>query len=151
MKIRIWNIARTSGQIAANYNKSFGPAPGLVGYWKFDEGSGSTAVDSSGFSNHGDLDPPQWVVSTAPVQVVPEPSTTVALLSGFGLLCIRARSSLTGFKRLGSSFVDLSGLCKKSPGSVLCLASLIIIEGIPCLGQDPIPTSSGPNFMRCSP
>ena len=44
---------------------------GLVGYWKFDEGSGTTANDSSGFGNNGALldasstsadgnTPPQW-------------------------------------------------------------------------------------------
>ena len=35
--------------------------PGLVGYWKFDEGSGTTAYDSSGYSNHGTLvNGPVW-------------------------------------------------------------------------------------------
>jgi len=37
-------------------------AGGLVGYWKFDEGSGTTAVDSSGNNNNGTLiDNPDWV------------------------------------------------------------------------------------------
>ncbi len=39
--------------------------PDLVGWWKFDEGSGSTAADSSNYSNHGTLSPspdsPTWV------------------------------------------------------------------------------------------
>lgn len=35
---------------------------GLVGYWKFDEGSGNTATDSSGNNNHGTLNNgPAWV------------------------------------------------------------------------------------------
>jgi len=35
---------------------------GLVGYWNFDEGSGSTAYDSSGNSNHGTLiNGPAWI------------------------------------------------------------------------------------------
>lgn len=34
---------------------------GLVGYWKFDEGSGTTAYDSSGYNNHGTLyNGPTW-------------------------------------------------------------------------------------------
>jgi len=34
----------------------------LVGYWKFDEGSGTAAVDSSGYGNDGTLNgDPQWV------------------------------------------------------------------------------------------
>ena len=35
----------------------------LVGYWKFDEGSGTTAVDSSGQGNDGTLKgAPEWAV-----------------------------------------------------------------------------------------
>ena len=35
----------------------------LVGYWKFDEGTGTTAVDSSGYANDGTLNgPPEWAV-----------------------------------------------------------------------------------------
>jgi len=35
---------------------------GLVGYWAFDEGSGTTAKDGSGNNNHGTLmGDPQWV------------------------------------------------------------------------------------------
>lgn len=37
-------------------------ATGLVGYWKFDEGAGTTANDSSGKGNHGALiSNPRWV------------------------------------------------------------------------------------------
>ncbi|MFB0553778.1 MAG: LamG-like jellyroll fold domain-containing protein [Phycisphaerae bacterium] len=36
--------------------------PSLVGWWKFDEGAGSTAADSSGNGNHGALNGPvEWV------------------------------------------------------------------------------------------
>ena len=36
--------------------------PNLVGWWKFDEGSGTTALDWSGHDNHATLvDGPQWV------------------------------------------------------------------------------------------
>jgi hypothetical protein len=47
--------------------QSWQPGPGCVGYWKFDEGSGSTASDSSGNGNSGTLTTyqdttlPQWV------------------------------------------------------------------------------------------
>jgi len=40
------------------------PASGLVGYWKFDAGSGGSAVDSSGNSNTGTLvNSPTWTTS----------------------------------------------------------------------------------------
>ena len=39
------------------------PAIGLVGHWRFDEGRGTTAHDSSGRDNHGTLvGGPRWVV-----------------------------------------------------------------------------------------
>lgn len=38
---------------------------GLVGYWKFDEGSGTTAADSSGAGHHGTLiNGPTWTTNT---------------------------------------------------------------------------------------
>ncbi|MCH7557696.1 MAG: discoidin domain-containing protein [Planctomycetes bacterium] len=38
--------------------------PGLIGWWKLDDGSGTIALDSSGLGNHGTLGPegdPKWV------------------------------------------------------------------------------------------
>jgi len=35
--------------------------PGLVGYWTFDEGSGTTASDYSGNDNHGTITGAEWV------------------------------------------------------------------------------------------
>src|SRR5438128_9156769 len=37
------------------------PTQGLVGYWKFDESTGTTAIDSSGLGNNGTLtNGPTW-------------------------------------------------------------------------------------------
>src|SRR5512142_621291 len=39
-------------------------ATGLIGWWKFDEGTGTTCKDSSGLGNDGSFGPegtPQWV------------------------------------------------------------------------------------------
>jgi len=36
--------------------------PSLVGWWRLDDGSGDTALDSSDYGNHGTLNGgPQWV------------------------------------------------------------------------------------------
>jgi len=52
--VRVWNIARTDDQIAFAYNKTIpNNATGLVGYWKLDEGSGTTVYDSTSSSNNG--------------------------------------------------------------------------------------------------
>src|SRR4030095_14167512 len=49
--VRIWNVARTGAQISANFRTELtGNPSGLVGYWRFNEGSGSTAADTGGAS-----------------------------------------------------------------------------------------------------
>jgi hypothetical protein len=47
--VRIWNVARTSAQIAASYRTELsGPQTGLVANWRFNEGTGTNAADSAG-------------------------------------------------------------------------------------------------------
>lgn len=54
--VRIWNVARNATQIARNYLRSVdNTATGLVGYWKLNEGNGTTVLDSSSNSNSGTL------------------------------------------------------------------------------------------------
>jgi len=46
--LRIWNVARSSSEIAANYRSELqSPAGGLVANWKFNEPSGTIAADST--------------------------------------------------------------------------------------------------------
>ena len=80
-EIRIWNVARSQSEIQANKNKSlFGNEFGLVGYWKFDEGTGQIASDSTDNYNIGRLgtlstkddQDPVWVVSGAPINIAVE-------------------------------------------------------------------------------
>jgi hypothetical protein len=73
-ELRVWNVVRSPAEIQAAMNHPLsGTEPGLVGYWRLDEGSGSTVTDSSGHQNTGTLGGgntvamPAWVVSTAPV------------------------------------------------------------------------------------
>lgn len=51
-EMRIWNVALSEEEIQANWNKSADPkTPGLVAYWKFNEGSheiGDVVRDSAG-------------------------------------------------------------------------------------------------------
>lgn len=68
-EIRIWSGARTQQQILADMHRSLlGTETGLVSYWRFDEGSGTTSADISG---HGETATFQgdaaWVTSSAPV------------------------------------------------------------------------------------
>ncbi len=68
-ELRIWNVARSQADIQADLAQQLtGAEPGLVGYWRFDEGSGSVFADSTTNGNNGQLDPtnpPAWVNSGA--------------------------------------------------------------------------------------
>ena len=77
-EFRIWSVARTAAQIASTMDKALsGDEANLVGYWKFDETSGTTATDSvtaSGHTAHSGMlmansaaNNPTFVVSTAPL------------------------------------------------------------------------------------
>jgi serine/threonine protein kinase len=75
-EVRVWDVALSQSAIDDNRNNLLaGDEHGLVGYWRFDEGSGQVAGDSSGNNNNGKLgalpaadgNDPQWVVSDAPV------------------------------------------------------------------------------------
>jgi len=55
-ELRIWQTARTQNQIESNMNRTLsGNQPGLMGYWRFAEGSGTVTADSSGHGFTGAL------------------------------------------------------------------------------------------------
>lgn len=75
-EVRMWNVARTQAQIAADMGKRLNaPHPGLVAYWRFDEGTGQSVQDSSTFGNHGfrgtnnttESSDPLWLSIGAPI------------------------------------------------------------------------------------
>lgn len=71
-EVSLWNVALLPSQIQTYMNRSLsGYEPNLVGYWRFDEGSGTTTADASGNDNTAYLSGPTWTVSTAPVGIVP--------------------------------------------------------------------------------
>ncbi len=64
-EVRIWNSVRTEDQIKSNmYKELIGNEAGLVGYYKMNEGSGSSVTDYSPNSNNGTLtNGPEWKLS----------------------------------------------------------------------------------------
>lgn len=50
-EVRVWNIARTSEEIAANPYEVDPQSAGLLAYWKFNEGTGSKIMDHTGNGN----------------------------------------------------------------------------------------------------
>ena len=77
-EFRVWNVARTQEQIMAAMGHPLkGDEDGLTGYWKFDDGDGTTAKDSVTSAGHTAHDGtlmattaamnPVWVQSDAPI------------------------------------------------------------------------------------
>ncbi len=62
-EVRIWNVARSATEIQNNVsNRLSGAESGLVGYWRFDEGSGPVVTDASPGGNYGTLqNTPVWI------------------------------------------------------------------------------------------
>jgi Concanavalin A-like lectin/glucanases superfamily len=79
-EFRVWNVARSATEIMGTMNKSLvGTETGLVGYWKFDETSGTTVADSVTTAGHM-AHPGMLMAASAaqnPTFVVPSPPTPV--------------------------------------------------------------------------
>jgi hypothetical protein len=55
-EVRFWNIARSENEIKAYRAIGLnGDEDGLIGYWRFDEGTGTTVSDLSSINNSGVL------------------------------------------------------------------------------------------------
>jgi len=68
-EVRFWqDKVRTASEIQEYMNKELsGNEEGLVGYWKFNEGEGTTAFDSSPNGNDGTIVGAAWTTDAAPV------------------------------------------------------------------------------------
>ncbi|MFJ6658378.1 LamG-like jellyroll fold domain-containing protein [Streptomyces sp. NPDC091377] len=68
-EVRFWNRARTQVELREDRGlRLIGDEPGLVAYYRLDEGTGTTAYDQTDSTVHGTLQgTATWVVSGAPV------------------------------------------------------------------------------------
>jgi hypothetical protein len=74
-EVRVWNISRPQADIQSDWNRTLISTemanPNLIGYWRFDEGSGPTSHDYSIYQNDAALAPapsnPQWFSPGAPI------------------------------------------------------------------------------------
>lgn len=61
-EVRIWNVVRDAADIQTHKNHNLrGNEPGLVGYWRMDEGSGEIISDGTGNQNSGMIDQAAWI------------------------------------------------------------------------------------------
>jgi hypothetical protein len=99
-EVRIWNRARTEAEIQADRNQPLGgQETGLVGYWSFDEGTGTIARDRSPHGHHGTINGAQWATTVAPLVFVnPDApvSTSAFQLAGHSHLSILNHRIFTG-------------------------------------------------------
>ncbi|MFC0843838.1 LamG-like jellyroll fold domain-containing protein [Streptomyces noboritoensis] len=68
-EVRIWDRARTAEELKRDKSvRLIGNDPGLVAYYRFDEGTGTRLHDQTDRARHGELvGGPRWVTSEAPV------------------------------------------------------------------------------------
>src|SRR6185295_7064990 len=68
-EFRIWNVARIQKQIQSYMKRNLrGNETGLLGYWDFNEGTGTTVNDKSGHGFNGLMDSlPAWHASGIPL------------------------------------------------------------------------------------
>ncbi len=68
---RIWDVTRTQAEIQNSMNRTIpGSTTGLVGYWRFDESSGTNADCETSYDNDGtrlNMSSASWVTFTAPI------------------------------------------------------------------------------------
>ncbi|MEU1310553.1 LamG-like jellyroll fold domain-containing protein [Streptomyces cinnamoneus] len=68
-EVRVWDRARTAEELKRDMGvRLIGNDPGLVAYYRFDEGSGTRLHDQTDHARHGELvGGPRWVTSEAPI------------------------------------------------------------------------------------
>ncbi len=75
-EVRVWDHARTEAEILGDMGGELkGTEPGLVGYWKFNEGAGTTVLDSTPEGNDGTIVGALWTTDAAPVAPGAAPAT----------------------------------------------------------------------------
>jgi hypothetical protein len=102
-ELRVWNVPRNQTEIQSAWNRILNDTETansyLVGYWRFDDGSGKYAADYSSYEYVGTLLPnefqPQWVTPGAPI--TPEFSSISMM---FGLVAISSISAIPLRRRL---------------------------------------------------
>ncbi|MBI5383215.1 MAG: hypothetical protein HZA90_00865 [Verrucomicrobia bacterium] len=111
-EVRVWNVARTEADLRSNMARRLtGQEPGLILYWRLDDGTGSSASDASGHGNVGVLNNgPTWAMSAVPFAA---PATATLLTNGYIRITFFAQPGSTCALRALSNWVDWTSLLTK--------------------------------------
>jgi hypothetical protein len=129
-EVRIWNYALTVAEIQESMTHELrGTEPGLVGYWKFNEGQGTTAFDSAPIPHNGTLvGGAAWTTETAPVAPGPAPMSAQGPSPAGGAVDVPRDVGLNwkagGYADkhdvyLGTVFADVNTASRTDPKGVL--------------------------------
>jgi len=118
-EVRVWNVVRTQTQILNSMNVEISPVPAsLVGYWKFNEPSGTLAADNGGTAQNGTLALGAYFTPstlTLPVELSSFTATVNALNYVVLNWVTQSESNLAGYNVLRNSTNDLSGAIRVNP------------------------------------
>ncbi len=128
-EIRIWETARTEAEIQEHMSRELrGSEEGLIGYWKFNEGDGTTVYDSSPSQNHGTISDATWTADAAPVAAGAAPTSALSPSPASGL-ADTPRDVVLGWAPgafadthdvyFGTSFADVNAADRGNPRGVL--------------------------------
>ena len=128
-EVRIWNYARTVAQIQGDMNHELrGTEDGLVGYWRFNEGQGTTAFDSSPKPHNGTIVGAVWTTDTPPVTPGPAPAFATGASPASGAVDVPRDVVLSwkpgGYAQthdiyLGAVLADVNAAGRTAPKAVL--------------------------------
>jgi hypothetical protein len=129
-EVRIWNRARTLAEIQESMTHELrGTEAGLVGYWKFNDGQGTTALDSAPSPHNGTIvGGATWTTETAPIAAGPLPPSAHGPSPAGGAVDVPRDSALSwrpgGFADkhdvyLGAVSADLEAASRIDPKGVL--------------------------------
>ena len=129
-EVCIWNYARTVAEIQESMSHELrGTEAGLVGYWQFNEGQGTTAGDSAPIPHNGTLVGATWsTTDTAPIATGPLPPSAQGASPAGGavdaprdvVLSWRPGAyAATHDVYLGSVFADVNAASRTAPKGVL--------------------------------
>jgi len=123
--VRVWNDIRSDAEILANYDVPLSTPydANLVGYWKLDESTGTTAYEATGTYNgtlRNGLNPqtnPQWVDGnpTLPVELSSFTATVTAQYFVQLHWVTQSETDVLGYMILRNSNNDLSSALQVSP------------------------------------